>query len=321
MFNADIKVSVMMTTFNHENYISQAIESVLAQKVDFQFELIVGDDASTDRTSEIIKQYVQKYPNIIKHIRQEKNLGPTRNGYECLLHARGKYIACCEGDDYWCDANKLQKQVDFLDSFPQYSAVTHEILVVDELGQRLKRQKLSWISKKRRFGIKDFKGIFMPGHINSMVRRNYFLDPNYDGTILYKAHSFVGDRTVTLTWASKGMIYRMPEIMSCYRFRTADNMTSKLYSENINGIKTDFAYTKALEKYAKEILKKEVNFDYHKSELIVSAFVRQIKTGTFGESQELMSDIIKSCKNKPYCFMIFPYIFFRKIIIKMFYVN
>ena len=322
MFLENIKVSVLILTFNHEKYISQAIESVISQNTDFNFEIIIGDDASTDSTSDIASGYARRYPNKIKYIRQSKNLGTTRNGYECIQLARGKYIACCEGDDYWCDTNKIQQQADFLDSFPQYSAVTHEIIAVNDFGQPLKRQKLSWISKKHKFSIKNFKGIFLPGHADSMMRRNFFLNSEFDGDIFYKAHRYIGDRTVALVWASHGPIYRMPYVMSCYRIRNTDNTTFSLYRNNINSVEDDFNYTKALEIYAKEKLNNtDINFDFHKLELLVSAFAQQIKYKNFNKSQILILEIIKSFQSKVYCLFMLPYIFLRKIIIKLFYIG
>ena len=313
MLSGDIKVSVIILTFNHEKYISQAIEGVLSQNTNFPFEMIIGDDASTDSTPEIINDYARRYPDIIRAVCRKNNLGPTRNGYECLLLARGEYLAACEGDDYWCDDSKLRKQVDFLDRNPDYSAVTHEVIAVDESGQPLRHQRISWISKKRDYTIKDFKGIFLPGHTNSMMRRNYFLNPDFDGTISYKAHRFVGDRTVSIIWASYGKIYRLPDTMSCYRIRNADNLTNALYKIDPNVIDSDFKYTIKLEQYAKETLKKDMDFDYHKTELLVSALIRQFKSG---KSWQLMVDIIKSCKNKCYCLFLLPYIFLKKFVMR-----
>ena len=110
-----IFVSVCMITYNHEKFISEAIEGVLMQKTDFPIELIIGEDCSTDKTREICIEYQRKYPNIIKLLLSEQNKGSIRNFIETMQAAQGKYIALCEGDDYWTDSYKLQKQVDFLE--------------------------------------------------------------------------------------------------------------------------------------------------------------------------------------------------------------
>lgn len=108
-------VSVCMITYNHENYIREAIEGVLKQKTDFPIELIIGEDCSTDGTRKIVVEYAKKYPNIILSLLSETNLGMMRNFLDTMKAAKGKYIALCEGDDFWIDPYKLQKQVDFLE--------------------------------------------------------------------------------------------------------------------------------------------------------------------------------------------------------------
>lgn len=117
-------VSVWMITYNQEKYIAQAIESVLMQKTTFDFEIVIGEDCSTDDTRKIVKQYQLKNPQKINAIYQSINVGARRNAYEFALpQCRGRYIACLEGDDYWTDPDKLQKQVDFLESNQTFGMV------------------------------------------------------------------------------------------------------------------------------------------------------------------------------------------------------
>mgnify|MGYP001248218371 CR=1 FL=1 len=114
-------VSVHMITYNHEKYIAQAIEGVLMQKTNFLFELVIGEDCSTDSTRVICKEYADRYPNIIKLLPDAgKNLGMMENAIRTTMACTGKYIALCEGDDYWTDPYKLQKQVDFLEAHNDY---------------------------------------------------------------------------------------------------------------------------------------------------------------------------------------------------------
>lgn len=120
----NIKVSVLVVTYNQELFIRETIESILSQETDFRFELIVANDCSTDDTTDIINEYVSKYPQIIKHLIRPKNLGLIGNLFDGLInHCTGKYISLCAGDDYWSNSAKLQKQVDFLDANPKYSMV------------------------------------------------------------------------------------------------------------------------------------------------------------------------------------------------------
>lgn len=116
-------VSVLMITYNHENFIREAIESILMQKTDFAIELIIGEDCSTDNTREIVVEYANKYPKIVKVQLPKKNRGMHNNFTAISVAAIGKYIALCEGDDYWTDPYKLQKQVDFLEVNPDYGLV------------------------------------------------------------------------------------------------------------------------------------------------------------------------------------------------------
>ena len=109
----EVMVSVIVLTYNHEKYICQALDSILMQKTNFTYEILVGDDASTDRTPNILQDYQLNYPNIFRLFLRKTNQGPTGNAYPLFFEARGKYIATCEGDDFWCTAEKLQKQVDF----------------------------------------------------------------------------------------------------------------------------------------------------------------------------------------------------------------
>ena len=113
-------VSVKMLTYNHELYIGQAIQGVLQQKTNFPFELVIGEDCSTDSTREIVFDYQKKYPDIIMVITSDKNVGANKNSKRTTKACRGKYIAFCEGDDYWTDPYKLHKQVDFLEANPDY---------------------------------------------------------------------------------------------------------------------------------------------------------------------------------------------------------
>ena len=110
-----------MLTYNHERFIAQAIESVLMQETNFPIELVIGEDCSTDGTREIVRWYAALYPETVCALLPEKNIGVHANFDAVLKNCRGTYIAMLEGDDYWTSTNKLQSQVDFLDSRPDYT--------------------------------------------------------------------------------------------------------------------------------------------------------------------------------------------------------
>lgn len=114
-------LSVALITYNQEEFIAECIEGMVNQKTDFSFEIVIGEDCSTDGTRAICKQYKEKYPELIRLILPESNLGMMGNWINTINSCEGKYIAICEGDDYWIDENKLQKQVDFLENNPDYT--------------------------------------------------------------------------------------------------------------------------------------------------------------------------------------------------------
>ncbi|WP_455497025.1 glycosyltransferase [Coprobacter sp.] len=122
----NVTVSVCMITYNHAKYIKMAIEGILMQQTDFLIELVIGEDCSTDETRDICLEYQNKYPEIIKLNLPESNLGIKNNLLKTIELSKGKYIAFCEGDDYWTDPLKLQKQVDFLESHSEYVCCSHD---------------------------------------------------------------------------------------------------------------------------------------------------------------------------------------------------
>jgi glycosyltransferase involved in cell wall biosynthesis len=181
-------VSVWMVTYNHESFIKQSIESVLEQKTNFPFEIIIGEDCSTDGTRKIIKQLELQYPNIIKPIYHEKNVGANRNAYEyCLPKLRGKYIACLEGDDFWTDPHKLQKQVDFLEKNPDVVLSFHNVNVINENNNRFIPGKSN--KEPKYYGWKDIFHIHVP--TLSVVFRNVLSNFPTDVFKVYNADAFL----------------------------------------------------------------------------------------------------------------------------------
>jgi glycosyltransferase involved in cell wall biosynthesis len=137
-------VSIGCLTYNHEPYIEDALEGFLIQETNFPFEIIIHDDASTDRTAYIIGEYETKYPNLIKPIYQTENqyLQGKLMSQFLMPSCKGEYIAYCDGDDYWTDPQKLQIQFDFLESNPDYVISGHNAFVIDEQGRYMKASQL-----------------------------------------------------------------------------------------------------------------------------------------------------------------------------------
>ena len=148
-----LKVSVVMTAYNHEKFIKEAIDSVISQITNFKYELIIGEDCSTDDTRSIVIDYANKYPDIIRLNLQEKNVGARKNSISNVEMCNGEYIAALEGDDYWIDNYKLQKQVDFLDNNPEHT--------ICGFGYKIYEQKTNCfledqIHKNEKFSLEDF---------------------------------------------------------------------------------------------------------------------------------------------------------------------
>ncbi len=169
-----ILVSICCITYNHEKFIKECIEGFLKQKTDFNFEILIHDDASNDGTPDIIKQYEIKYPKIIKPIYQKENKfsqGINPDFKFNYPRAKGKYMAICEGDDYWVDPYKLQKQVDFLEANPEYVVCSHNAKIVDEAGNLIQEKKLPKLTQDRDYSSFELQtGAFLL--TLSMVFRN-----------------------------------------------------------------------------------------------------------------------------------------------------
>lgn len=217
---APIDVSIIVLTYFHEKYIRQALDSILEQETSLRYEILVGDDASQDRTPEIIQEYARRYPDLIKPVLRKKNLGTTRNSVDIALRARGKYIASLEGDDFWSDPHKLQNQWEFLEEHPEYSACCGKCVIVDEEGRPDYTRAPHFAKSKKIFTLEDFLDSWaLPGQSGTFLKRNLW--PEFDREeieIFYRAHPIVGDKTTALLWLSRGPIYCSNEILSAYRF-------------------------------------------------------------------------------------------------------
>ena len=211
-------LSVCITTYNHEKYISQALNSVLMQKTNFPIEIILGEDDSTDKTREICKKYAKKYSNKIRlFLRDRKNViyingRPTGryNFIENLKSAKGEYIALLDGDDYWIDPNKLQKQVDFLEKNPEYSFYHHNCNILTKSKNTTAHKRLKNRIKFKEDNSELIRGNFI--HILSVVfRRNNLTIPTW----LFKTP--IGDWPLLLLLSKKGKIKYSRRIMGTYR--------------------------------------------------------------------------------------------------------
>ena len=251
-------VSINMITYNHEPFIAQAIEGVVMQKTNFRIELVIGEDCSTDSTRKICEDYAIKYPEIIRLLPSEQNLGMSQNGIRTLRECKGKYIALLDGDDYWTDPLKLQKQVDFLEANPDYAICFHE---VNLLQDGMIKEDTMTAAVPETTNITDLaKGNYM--HTCSVVyRNNLFAElPEY----FNKAP--VGDYFLHLLNARYGDIKCVDEIMGVYRVHGTSAWSSKTQKEQeslwvpfLENIKPNF------DKEVQDVLNTQIAF-YTKSD-------------------------------------------------------
>lgn len=237
MAENECMVSVLCTAYNHEEYIAQALESFLSQETGFPFEIIVNDDASPDGTADIIRQIAADYPGKVIAFYQEKNLysqGINIEDTVMLPAARGKYIAFCEGDDYWSDMTKLQRQVDFMEAHPEYSACVHDTVIHycdGSAPDSLHSKKYMPQSGDRDIDFADIlKGMAHAYHTSSLLfRREFAFDlPDY---FYCGAHYGFADFPRALFLSLSGPIRFLDRPMSVYRARS--NPTS--WSSNVDG--------------------------------------------------------------------------------------
>lgn len=219
-------VSVCIITYNHEKYISQAIESILIQKTNFEYEIVIGEDNSNDSTKKICQRFIAK-PNI-KLVLNQHNLGMMNNFINTLKQCKGKYIAICEGDDYWIDEYKLQKQVDYLEKNPDCSMVITDRLIETENGQT---QKDAFYDKSMYTIVDVIKGFVPP--TQTIVFRNNQLYTTFLSNVPVDASG--GDRFLGFFFSLIGYIYRIEEVTAVYRitgkgFWTSESNFNKLIS-------------------------------------------------------------------------------------------
>lgn len=238
-----VLVTVMCLCYNHEKYIRQCLDSIVCQKTTFDFMVLVHDDASTDKSADIIREYEQKFPGLVKGIFEEENLY-SRKGFlgiqrKMLEYSEGKYLAFCECDDYWNDCRKLQKQYEAAEKHHAAFCV-HQVRKVSEdrrpLAEKLPELKESFVKSSKEM----IKNIFEAENINCFVYQgsSYFIKREI---LLQEPPEFVqvcdvGDVPMELLGATAGTTVYLAEEMSCYRVMSDSSWNRELMKSVIRQI-------------------------------------------------------------------------------------
>jgi glycosyltransferase involved in cell wall biosynthesis len=211
-------LSVRLITYQHEPFISEAIEGVLSQRTRFRFELVIGDDASTDGTRSICQRYQERWPDTIRLLPSACHRGMAGNHLAALEACRGEYVALCDGDDYWIDPGKLQRQVDFLEEHRECVLCFHDAFSEYEDGRRERWMKRPWNPSY------DAPALFREWLIttSSLLFRN----PRLDAYPRYMQLATHEDLALLLYLADRGRIGYLDRVMSVYRRHAAGVMTS-----------------------------------------------------------------------------------------------
>ena len=263
-------LSVVIVTYNHERFIAQALDSVLIQKVDFDYEIVIGDDCSTDNTGNILIEYQKRYPGKIRLLLHERNLGlyGRFNFIESFKVCRGRYVALLDGDDYWTDPCKLQKEVDFLETNPDYGMVHGDVNhLYQNTGRLIKNYNRSNKNKIPEGDIFEELLCTKFHLIKTMTVcfRKELIDKYFDFEVSINRKWMMGDLALWLEISRHSKVHYLDESLATYRLleesvsRTKDLKRLHKFHKSVYGVR--FYYW---EKYSKkQEIKEKLEKDYH----------------------------------------------------------
>ena len=280
-------VSVYMTTYFHEKYIRQAIDSILCQQVDFPYEIVISDDCSLDGTREILNEYNNRY-DFIRVNFNETNIGLSNNMFLAKCMCSGKYIIPLSGDDYWIDRFKLQRQVDFLESHPQYIGVTTRLEARSDETKKSLYTEPSIGRCEKKFTIHDYlEGNNFP--MNGLLMRNVIQD-NFDMfSMMPRISRYIDDITDCLFILSLGDVYILSDVTVAYRLRLAQNGEHNFNSINtgISKFEKVISLLNGLDKY----LDGKYNLIHRYAKVVGAALGKYYRPRFSGKFKEIMSTI------------------------------
>ncbi len=310
-----LMVTITCTAYNHEAYIRQCLDGFVMQKTNFRFEAIVHDDASTDHTADIIREYAAKYPDIIKPIYETENQYSKHNGslQKIMSEAcKGKYRAMCEGDDYWTDPLKLQKQVDFMEEHEECSMTCSRVkrfseskqLFIDDYGCYNHSQYIETID------VIEKGGLFIS--TCSIIYRNKILD-NYPE---YCKQCHVGDYPLQIMAAMKGRIFYFNEIMAVYRVDNPLSWVGTLrkdssFEKKIKGMRTEI---NMLQGFCLDYPSYKKYFENRINAYVISNFPnKKLKVESYREYRKEFKNEIKQLSLKDRINLFFPLCRYKRL--------
>lgn len=310
-------LNVLMITYNHEKYIEQSVLSVLNQKTDFEYNIIIGEDCSTDSTRSILLNLKDKYPDKINLLLQETNVGARKNLRMVEELCKAPFIACLEGDDYWTSEDKLQKQVDFLKTNKEYSACVHGINIIDEDNNDWKDNKVIYNIESIYSSTSIFTQIelcsgLLPGQSGTMVYRNILGKLDKHQQELYFSTNCNGDARRTVLLLSFGPIYCFTDKMSSYRFVDTQGSSWSAKIAGKNTVKESLNSYIELELLAQNLISESVSFEIVKCNITVSALLTLIKYPS-KDNLAKFRYTYKSLKNKQQFLSLFFKVLIKKI--------
>lgn len=283
----DKKLSIVCITYNQENFIKQTLDSFLAQKTNFEFDIIISDDCSTDNTPKILKEYEQKFPNTFRIYYQETNLGSLKNYLFALSKAKTKYVLVNEGDDYFTNPNKLQKQVDFLEANPEYSICFHPVEIVYEED---KTKNTIYPSKKMINKGLNIDHLLIENFMqtNSVMYRWDFAEKNIQE--IFPDNILPADWYLHLLHAKEGKIKMLKDVMSAYR----KHIGGIWYDENEEGKNRSRKHGMQMLNFYNNVYKNITNYsnDYLNT-IFLSNFTSVVHFYYTGENFDKLQEIKK----------------------------
>lgn len=284
-------VSICIITYNHEQYLRQALDSFLSQQTDFHYEIVIGEDSSPDATRLICEEYAQRFPGKINLLPSDRRYGMMGNFIRTLEACKGEFVAMCEGDDYWIDNTKLQKQVDFLKANKEFSICFHHARLQYQEGLLHTYPDIN----KNTPAVTGLHDIMLGNYIHTptcMFRKNIDKFPEWFINV------FPGDWPLHIMNAYYGKIYFMPEEMSVYRIHSGGTLSTKKSITNEVKTMETYSYLASWFKGKDEVVYKYFRSQYYHQRGFYKGIMNVDELSRFKRSGILLDASLKTRRPK-----------------------